>query len=136
MTKILGISGKKQSGKDTAANYILGSVMKKLNYVREFKITPQGKLYVWWHNCTEGIVDYDSNRTRGSVAWNGNERARYWRRWNDALCEERGTFRFHRERSDRGVSRERHRDEGVHHSYNESLRGAPQGGRSLGDDGG
>jgi hypothetical protein len=63
MTKILGISGKKQSGKDTAANYILGSVMKKLNYVREFKITPQGKLYVWWHNCTEGIVDYDSNST-------------------------------------------------------------------------
>lgn len=66
MTKILGISGKKQSGKDTASNYILGSVMRKLDYIREFKITPQGKLYVWWHNCTEGIFDYDSNTTHMS----------------------------------------------------------------------
>jgi hypothetical protein len=61
MTKILGISGKKQSGKDTAANYILGSVMRKLSLITEFKITPQGKLYVWWTNGTEGITDYDSN---------------------------------------------------------------------------
>lgn len=61
MTKILGISGKKQSGKDTASNYILGSVMRRLSLIREFKITPQGKLYVWWTNGTEGITDYDSN---------------------------------------------------------------------------
>jgi hypothetical protein len=64
MTKILGISGKKQSGKDTAANYILGSLMKKLEYINGFKITQQGKLYVYgWTDgfAQDCIVDYDDN---------------------------------------------------------------------------
>lgn len=64
MTKILGISGKKQSGKDTAANYILGSLMKKLEYINGFKITQQGKLYVYgWTDgfAQDCIIDYDDN---------------------------------------------------------------------------
>ncbi len=63
MTKILGISGKKQSGKDTAANYILGHIMKKEGLTSGFKITPSGKLFVndlLENNDYAGIFDYDS----------------------------------------------------------------------------
>lgn len=46
-TKILGISGKKQAGKNTATNYMVGSFMKALELIAgEFKITPSGDLWV------------------------------------------------------------------------------------------
>lgn len=46
-TKILGLSGKKQAGKNTAANFILGSWLKALEIVQgNFKIIPSGELYV------------------------------------------------------------------------------------------
>ena len=46
MSRILGISGKKQSGKNTAANYIAGSILKKLDMVQDFGITKDGELSV------------------------------------------------------------------------------------------
>lgn len=63
MTKILGISGKKQGGKDTTANFILGCVMKKYGFIANFKITDKGKLYCFgWANEAnqDGVFDYDS----------------------------------------------------------------------------
>ncbi|MQF98476.1 MAG: hypothetical protein FI729_02965 [SAR202 cluster bacterium] len=38
MARILGISGKKQSGKNTTANYIHGNILKELNLARDFYI--------------------------------------------------------------------------------------------------
>ena len=64
MTVIIGFSARKSGGKDTSANFILGSLMKKHGLVNEFKITPQGKLYIygWVNGATEdGILDYDAN---------------------------------------------------------------------------
>jgi hypothetical protein len=46
-TNVIGFSGKKQSGKNTAANLILGTVMKNLGYVKGFKITSKGELYIF-----------------------------------------------------------------------------------------
>lgn len=46
-TKIIAISGKKQSGKSTLCNFIIGHSMKSLNIInKEFKITGDGKLYI------------------------------------------------------------------------------------------
>lgn len=45
--KILGLSGHKQAGKDTAANFILGVHLISYGIVRgNFQITPQGALFV------------------------------------------------------------------------------------------
>lgn len=44
MTKILGLSGKKQSGKNTACNHILGMWMKALGIVDKIEITEKGEL--------------------------------------------------------------------------------------------
>lgn len=63
MTKILGISGKKQGGKDTTANFTLGCVMVKKGFISNFKITDSGKLYCFgWANEAhkDGVFDYDS----------------------------------------------------------------------------
>lgn len=63
MTKILGISGKKQGGKDTTANFTLGCVMAKRGFISNFKITDSGKLYCFgWANEAhkDGIFDYDA----------------------------------------------------------------------------
>jgi hypothetical protein len=65
MTKILGLSGKKQSGKDTTANFILGAVMKKHKLISGFNITDKGKLHIDdFLGCKDdgGIFDYDSTR--------------------------------------------------------------------------
>jgi len=43
MVKVIGISGRKQSGKNTAANYIAGSILKAKNMmVQDFVITDVG----------------------------------------------------------------------------------------------
>jgi hypothetical protein len=45
-TKILGLSGKKQSGKNTAANYIMGLNMKALGITQDFTINKKGLIEV------------------------------------------------------------------------------------------
>ena len=47
--KIIGISGRKQSGKNTAANYINGVILKNKNMVEDFKINTEGLLEI----CTK-----------------------------------------------------------------------------------
>jgi hypothetical protein len=44
--KIIGISGKKQAGKNTVANYINGYILKSMNMVNDFYIDSNGKLIV------------------------------------------------------------------------------------------
>lgn len=44
--KILGIAGRKQSGKNTVANFINGHVLKSKNMVQDFYIDGDGKLVV------------------------------------------------------------------------------------------
>ena len=46
MVKIIGISGKKQSGKNTAANYIHGVILKSKNIIEDFEINEQGQLII------------------------------------------------------------------------------------------
>jgi hypothetical protein len=45
-TKILGLSGKKQSGKDTTINHILGIFMKRLEIIGDFYINKEGQLWI------------------------------------------------------------------------------------------
>lgn len=49
MTKIVALSGKKQSGKTTLANYLHGHEMKRHDVIEKFFISPVGELVV---NCT------------------------------------------------------------------------------------
>ncbi len=62
MTQIIGFSGKKQSGKTTSCNFILGYVMSNLGVVRgTFDITQEGKLHItdiFGDESHEGIFDY------------------------------------------------------------------------------
>jgi hypothetical protein len=44
--KIIGISGRKQSGKNTAANYIHGEVLQSLGMVEDFFINEEGQLAI------------------------------------------------------------------------------------------
>ena len=44
--KIIGISGRKQAGKNTVANYITGCIIKNLNMVSDFDISNKGELEV------------------------------------------------------------------------------------------
>lgn len=46
MTKILGLSGKKQSGKNTASSFLHGMEMLNLAIVPEFQISDEGKLVI------------------------------------------------------------------------------------------
>jgi hypothetical protein len=46
MAKILGISGRKQSGKNTAANYINGVVLKERGMISDFFIDDNGSLVI------------------------------------------------------------------------------------------
>lgn len=46
MVKILGISGKKQSGKNTVANYINGCVLKDKGLIQDFIIDNNGQLNI------------------------------------------------------------------------------------------
>ncbi len=44
--KILMISGRKQSGKDSAANYLAGYLLKKAGIIKHFELDQQGKLLI------------------------------------------------------------------------------------------
>jgi hypothetical protein len=46
MVKIIGISGRKQSGKNTVANYINGSVLKTMSMISDFYLDEEGKLII------------------------------------------------------------------------------------------
>lgn len=46
MTKIIGISGRKQSGKNTVANYINGHILKNMSMINDFAIDNNGYLNV------------------------------------------------------------------------------------------
>lgn len=46
MTKIIGISGRKQSGKNTVANYINGDVLKSKGLIEDFKLNDEGQLQI------------------------------------------------------------------------------------------
>lgn len=63
MTKILALSGRKQSGKNTSFNYLLGITMLKLSIVREqIAVTPEGQLWIsdiFGDQNNRGIFDID-----------------------------------------------------------------------------
>lgn len=46
MTKIIGISGRKQAGKNTTANYINGEILKKYEMIEDFYIDKDGNLTI------------------------------------------------------------------------------------------
>jgi hypothetical protein len=46
MTKIIGISGRKQSGKNTVANYINGDILKSKGMVEDFRLNESGELTI------------------------------------------------------------------------------------------
>ena len=50
-TKIIGISGRKQSGKNTLANYMNGDILKRREMVQDFAINQKGELEIL--TCTE-----------------------------------------------------------------------------------
>lgn len=55
--KIIGISGRKQAGKNTAANYVNGAVLKNLNMIEDFYIDNDGQLVIKTTN-SDGKSDY------------------------------------------------------------------------------
>ena len=46
MVKILGISGTKQAGKNTVANYINGQLLKEIGMVNDYRINDHGQLEI------------------------------------------------------------------------------------------
>lgn len=62
MTQIIAISGRKQSGKSTSCNFVLGYVMSSLGIVRgTFDITEDGRLHItdlFGDEQHEGVFDY------------------------------------------------------------------------------
>jgi len=46
MTKIIGISGRKQSGKNTVGNIVNGIVLKNLNMIQDYAINEEGNLQI------------------------------------------------------------------------------------------
>lgn len=64
MVTILGISGKKQSGKNTVANYINGCILKDKNLIQDFTIDTSGKLNILTtdHNGNSGWGIFDITR--------------------------------------------------------------------------
>jgi hypothetical protein len=57
MTRIIGIAGKKQSGKNTAANYLHGSVLKSNGFTEEFKLSPSSGELVILTDTGWGVFD-------------------------------------------------------------------------------
>lgn len=62
--KLVGISGKKYSGKSTTANILHGIVMKENNLIKDFSINSAGKLIVLTTNAEgqEGWGEFDITR--------------------------------------------------------------------------
>jgi hypothetical protein len=64
VTKLIGISGKKQSGKDTTNNIIQGIVLKRLGKIRDWRVTDLGKLSIFTSdaNGVFGWGEFDVSR--------------------------------------------------------------------------
>jgi hypothetical protein len=62
--KIFGLVGKKQSGKNTAANVVHGMVMKKMGLITDYKISDHGVLLIKSPNALRGVewVEFDVTR--------------------------------------------------------------------------
>ena len=63
--KILGISGKKQSGKNTTANILHGVVLQKYGMVKDWSISEEGKLLIKteeFHMNSDGWGEFDIER--------------------------------------------------------------------------
>ena len=70
MTQILGFAGKKTSGKNTSANFILGNVMKSLNLIEWMRINNNGELEVPAYDEEHGLREAVINPEREDVkAW-------------------------------------------------------------------
>lgn len=65
MTRIIGISGKKQSGKSTSANWFHGLVLKEQGLVEDFNIDANGKLAIetFDQSGQKGWGEFDVGRT-------------------------------------------------------------------------
>jgi hypothetical protein len=61
MLKIIGISGKKQSGKNTAANYISGDVLRSQGMISDYILNDKGSLQIKTldHNGNVGWGEFD-----------------------------------------------------------------------------
>lgn len=59
MTVILGISGKKQSGKNTTANFLHGHVLKLNEVIKDYEITDNGELKVNTTYLKDGEIKED-----------------------------------------------------------------------------
>jgi len=61
MVKIIGISGRKQSGKNTVANMINGDILKDLGMIQDYKIDDTGQLNILTtdknNNLGWGVLD-------------------------------------------------------------------------------
>jgi len=57
MSEILGISGKKQSGKNTVANYLHGKLLKSMDMISNFYVDEKGELVIETRN-QEGETGY------------------------------------------------------------------------------
>lgn len=55
MTKIIGIAGRKQSGKNTVANIINGHVLQSLDMIQEFRINESGSLEIKTSDSTGNV---------------------------------------------------------------------------------
>ena len=65
MTRIIGISGKKQSGKSTSANWFHGLVLKEQGLVEDFNVDANGKLAIetFDQSGQKGWGEFDVGRT-------------------------------------------------------------------------
>jgi len=57
MTKIIGISGRKQSGKNTVANYINGDILKNMSMIEDFTID------------SNGLLNVKTKDSKGNIGW-------------------------------------------------------------------
>jgi hypothetical protein len=58
MKKIIGISGKKQSGKNTTANFVHGQILQSLKMIEDFYLDEEGSLVI-------STVDGSGNKGKG-----------------------------------------------------------------------
>lgn len=59
MTVIIGIAGKKGSGKNTIANFLHGHILKLNEVIEKFEITENGELLVNTHYIKDGVLKED-----------------------------------------------------------------------------